>query len=690
MSDPFIVEQGFVEPLGSTLINNGVNFALYAPKAKQAYVCLFDKSGHTEISKIAMNINEGGVWSIYISSLTDGALYGYRVEGEYKPEHGLFFNEHKLLIDPYAKNLFGEFTWSERHYGQMPIGTKSTANNAIDMPKSKVTAISPYKGEKPNHKWCKTVIYECHVKGATARHPKIPKALQGKYLGLSHQSFIEHLQNIGVTAIELLPVHSFISEQFLTGKGLQNYWGYNTLNFFTPHREFLVNDDINEFKQMVSELHKADIEVILDVVYNHTAEAGSDGPILSLRGLDNHAYYRTLPDKPSVYINDTGCGNTINIDHPKTLQLVLDSLRYWVEVMGVDGFRFDLATILARTPQGFSAAHTFLQAIAQDPILNKVKLISEPWDIGPGGYQLGAFPSPWREWNDQYRDTVRRFWRGDEGSIADLSKRLHGSFDIFEHSHRGPLNSVNFITSHDGFTLADLVSYENKHNQANGEDNRDGHSGNYSFNCGVEGFTSDKKITALRLQQQKNFLLSLLFSKGVPMIAAGTEIAHSQGGNNNAYCQNNRTSWLAWKDSQLNHTLSQFIDDALKIRKGHRAFKHSVFLADVDERFTVKWFTEHGKSMQVEHWHDPKRKFLMYSMLDKDEQHALLIILNANDKDLACRLPASPVNAPWELALSSLNNASANIADDAICNINAQSSWVFSATFEDEKDGQTK
>ncbi|MGB0947163.1 MAG: glycogen debranching protein, partial [Pseudoalteromonas marina] len=406
MSNQFEVTHGLVEPLGSSLHLNGVNFSLYAPKATQAYVCLFDKSGHSEILKVAMNINEGGIWSIHIAPLNTGALYGFRVEGEYNPDTGSLFNEHKLLIDPYAKDLFGEFTWSERHYGQMPIGTKSTVNNAIDIPKSKVSSIDSYEHQKPNHRWSKTVIYECHVKGTTCRHPKIPKALQGKFLGLSHPHFIDHLKSFGVTAIELLPVHAFISEQFLTGKGLQNYWGYNTLNFFTPHKDYLVNDDINEFKQMVKELHAADIEVILDVVYNHTAEAGNDGPILSLRGLDNLAYYRTAEAQPNVYINDTGCGNTINIDHPKTLQLVLDSLRYWVEVMGVDGFRFDLATILGRSKAGFSSAHTFLQTIAQDPVLNKVKLISEPWDIGPGGYQLGAFPPPWREWNDQYRDVI--------------------------------------------------------------------------------------------------------------------------------------------------------------------------------------------------------------------------------------------------------------------------------------------
>ena len=687
MSNQFEVTHGLVEPLGSSLHLNGVNFSLYAPKATQAYVCLFDKSGHSEILKVAMNINEGGIWSIHIAPLTTGALYGFRVEGEYNPDTGSLFNEHKLLIDPYAKDLFGEFTWSERHYGQMPIGTKSTVNNAIDIPKSKVSSIDFYEHKKPNHRWSKTVIYECHVKGTTCRHPKIPKTLQGKFLGLSHPHFIDHLKSFGVTTIELLPVHAFISEQFLTGKGLQNYWGYNTLNFFTPHKDYLVNDDINEFKQMVKELHAADIEVILDVVYNHTAEAGNDGPILSLRGLDNLAYYRTVEAQPNVYINDTGCGNTINIDHPKTLQLVLDSLRYWVEVMGVDGFRFDLATILGRSKAGFSSAHTFLQTIAQDPVLNKVKLISEPWDIGPGGYQLGAFPPPWREWNDQYRDVIRRFWKGDEGIIANVAKRLHGSFDIFEHSHRGPLNSINFITSHDGFTLADLVSYEHKHNEANGENNRDGHSANYSFNCGAEGFSTDEKIAALRLQQQKNFLLTLILSKGVPMIAAGSEMAHSQGGNNNAYCQNNRTSLLAWKDSQLNHSLTRFIDDALKIRRAHSAFKHSVFLDDIDERFTVKWFTEQGKTMTDAHWHEQTRQFLMYSLLDKQNKHALLIVFNASKKTIFCQLPPSPIKAQWQMVLSSVNNASARSNEDAMVEISAQSSWVFSANLEDVGHG---
>lgn len=679
------LNKGYVSPLGASVLADGVNFAVYAPLAKQLYVCLFDSSGHTEVLKLAMKNNEGGIWSLHIAPLAVGTLYGYRAEGEYQPKKGLFFNSQKLLIDPYAKDLFGEFTWSERHYGQMPIGTLSTVNNAIDIPKSRVAQLLPYQGQKPAHSWAKTVIYECHVKGATARHPSIPAQLQGTYLGLSHPCFIEHLHSLGITTLELLPVHSFISEQFLTAKGLQNYWGYNTLNFFTPHKDYLVTDEIAEFQQMVTKLHEAGIEVILDVVYNHTAEAGSDGAILSWRGLNNSGYYRTVKDDPAVYINDTGCGNTLNIDDPFSLKMVLDSLRYWVEIMGVDGFRFDLATILGRTAHGFSQTHSFLQAINQDPILSQVKLIAEPWDIGPGGYQLGAFPAPWREWNDKYRDVVRRFWQGQQNMLAELAKRLHGSFDLFDHNHRGPLNSINFITSHDGFTLTDLVSYEQKHNEANGEHNRDGHSANYSFNCGFEGFTDDAKITALRLQQQKNLLLTLLLSKGVPMLSSGSEMGHSQGGNNNAYCQNNRTGWLAWKDSQRSHSLTRFIDDVLSIRKQHCVFKHSVFLHDSDKRFAVDWYTEQSKAMQESDWHDGSKQFLMYSLTDTQLNTALLIILNASDVAVKCQLPALDSSPGWRLALSSV--AQAEFKDQEQFEVAAQSSWVFTGNLEDQGHG---
>ncbi|KTF16763.1 glycogen debranching protein GlgX [Pseudoalteromonas sp. H105] len=684
MSLSIELSQGEISPLGASIKDNGVNFAVYAPSAKQLYVCLFDASGHTEVLKLAMNNNEGGVWSLCISPLPVGTLYGYRAEGDYQPKKGLHFNSQKLLIDPYAKDLFGEFTWSERHYSQMPIGTLSAVNNAIDMPKSKVTQLRPYQGVKPNHSWGKTVIYECHVKGATARHPSIPEHLRGKYLGLSHAVFIEHLRDLGITTLELLPVHSFISEQFLTGKGLQNYWGYNSLNFFTPHKDYLVDDEIAEFQQMVTELHNAGIEVILDVVYNHTAEAGIDGPLLSWRGLNNSGYYRSVEGDPKVYINDTGCGNTLNIDDPYSLKMVLDSLRYWVEVMGVDGFRFDLASILARTAHGFSQQHAFLQAINQDPVLSRVKLIAEPWDIGPGGYQLGAFPAPWREWNDKYRDVVRRFWCGEQNMLPKLAKRLHGSCDLFDHNLRGPLNSINFITSHDGFTLADSVSYEEKHNEANGEQNRDGHSANYSFNCGIEGFSNDPEITTLRLQQQKNMLLTLLLSKGVPMLAAGSEMGHSQGGNNNAYCQNNRMSWLAWKDSQRSHPLTRFIDDVLRLRKKHCVFKHRVFLHDTDKRFAVQWFTELGMPMQESDWHDGSKQFLMYSLHDVQLKSALLIILNASDVTVVCTLPEI-TEGNWQLNITSIEESV--LKDTKQFEVAAHSSWVFSANLEGECHG---
>lgn len=667
--------------LGSTKKDTGVNFAVFSPNATQVYLCLFDASGHSQIAMIDMFLHEGGTWSVLVEPLKEGALYGYRVEGDYDPQSGRLFNINKLLMDPYGRDFFGEFTWSERHFCHMPVGTISKLDNAIDMPKSKVTGLAKYTEKRPNHPWSKTVIYECHVKGATYKHPDVNPEFRGKFLGLADPAFISHIKKLGITTLELLPVHAFVSEQFLTTKGLRNYWGYNTLNFFTPHKPYLVDNDVSEFQRMMATLHEVGVEVILDVVFNHTAEAGIDGPTLSLKGLNNSGYYRHLPEEPNVYINDTGCGNTLNIDDPKTLQLVLDSLRYWVEVMGVDGFRFDLATILARTSYGFNAHHAFIIAILQDPVLNKAKLIAEPWDIGPGGYQLGAFLSPWREWNDKYRDTVRRFWRQDEGVLPELAKRVHGSNDIFEHNQRGPLNSINFITSHDGYTLADWVSYENKHNLANGEVNRDGHGENYSFNCGKEGFSTDIGIVNLRLKMQKNALVTLLLSKGVPMIAAGTEFSHSQGGNNNAYCQDNRTNWLAWKPSQQDHPLSYFIQELLILRKTFSVFQHGFYVHSDDSRFSVCWLDENGQLMSESDWHSEGRKWLLYSIQDQQLKQALLIIFNAHDVSLEATLPCAPFSEHWQLALSSCDCAKYDSANP-ICTISAQSSWVFTSLKE--------
>ncbi|MBE0371137.1 glycogen debranching protein GlgX [Pseudoalteromonas aurantia] len=666
---------------GSVVKESGVNFAVFAPYATQVYLCLFDTSGHSQIAMIEMYLHEGGGWSVFVEPLRENTLYGYRVDGDYDPNTGRLFNVHKLLMDPYSKDFFGEFMWSERHFCHMPVGTLSTLDNAIDMPKSKVSNISKYVEERPNHAWSKTVIYECHVKGATFKHPEVNPAFRGKFLGLSDPAFIRHIKRLGITTLELLPVHAFVSEQFLITKGLRNYWGYNTLSYFTPHKSYLVDNDITEFQRMMATLHEVGIEVILDVVFNHTAEAGIDGPTLSLKGLNNLGYYRHVLGEPSVYINDTGCGNTLNIDDPQTLRLVLDSLRYWVEVMGVDGFRFDLATILARTEHGFNARHAFMHAVLQDPVLSSAKLIAEPWDIGPGGYQLGAFLPPWREWNDKYRDTVRRFWRQDEGVLPELAKRVHGSNDIFEHNRRGPLNSINFVTSHDGYTLADWVSYENKHNLANGEVNRDGHSENYSFNCGAEGFSTDMKISSLRIKMQKNALATLLLSKGVPMLAAGTEFSHSQGGNNNAYCQDNRTNWLAWKSSQLDHELTFFIQDLLAIRKQFSVFQHPFYVHSDDSRFSVSWLDENGEQMKESDWHSEGRKWLLYSIQDRQLEEALFIVFNAHDACLDARLPSAPFSKHWQLALSSCDSAKYDNAQ-SMCTISAQSSWVFTSLKE--------
>ncbi|WP_440056498.1 glycogen debranching protein GlgX (plasmid) [Pseudoalteromonas sp. T1lg65] len=678
--------RGTTAAVGATVNDRGVNFCVYAPKATQVCLSLFDKSGHSEVNKLKMFRHEGGYWSLFIEGLENQSLYGFRADGPYDPEKGLLFNKNKLLLDPYGNDFFGEFTWSERHFCHLPVGKLSLSDNAIDMPKSRVTQVEKYQGKRPNIPWSKTVIYECHVKGATIRHPNIAAAHRGKFLGIAAAEFIEHLKQLGITAIELLPVHAFITEQFLTTKGLQNYWGYNTLSFFTPHKEYLVNDDIREFPTMVKALHDANIEVIIDVVFNHTAEGGIDGPTLSLKGLDNLGYYRTLANKQNVYINDTGCGNTLNISNPASLKLVLDSLRYWVEYMGVDGFRFDLATILARESTGFNASHTFLQALAQDPVLSKVKLIAEPWDIGPGGYQVGQFPSPWREWNDKFRDTVRRFWRGDFGVLPELAMRIHGSSDLFEHNYRGPLNSINFITSHDGFTLYDWTAYKQKHNEANGEGNRDGHSENFSMNCGVEGFSSDPEVMDKRLTMQKNALLTLILSKGVPMICSGSEMAHSQNGNNNAYCQDNCTNWLAWKNHQQHHALNFFIQDLLAIRKQFSAFSHAFYVHDSDSRYAVNWFDEHGETLSPQQWQEPTRQWLSYTISDQQLGQSLLLIFNASNQDLQMSLPPSAFSKHWHLAISTVTHQLTKKLSEHI-QVPAKTAWIFTSIQEDNKHG---
>ncbi|MCF6439653.1 glycogen debranching protein GlgX [Pseudoalteromonas luteoviolacea] len=678
--------QGSTYPLGSSVTDTGVNFAVYAPNAEKVYLCLFDGFGRCEKNRLEMHSHEGGVWSIFVDSLTSGALYGYRADGKYNHLDGHFFNVNKLLLDPYAKDFSGDFTWSERHYCHLPVGEFNSLDNAIDMPKCKVAKVQAYTGKKPNTPWQETFIYECHVKGATQLHPQIDKSKAGKFAALTDPAFLLHLKSLGVTAIELLPVHAFVSEQFLTTKGLQNYWGYNTLSFFVPHKAYSVNGDMTEFVDMVRQFHEHKIEVIIDVVYNHTAEGGIDGPMLSFKGLNNNGYYRTINSPESVYINDTGCGNTVNIDDPITLKLIMDSLRYWVEVMGVDGFRFDLATILGRTVEGFSCRHAFFQAVLQDPVLSSVKLIAEPWDVGPGGYQLGAFPSPWREWNDKYRDIVRRFWRGDSGTLPELAKRIHGSNDLFEHNQRGPLNSINFLTSHDGYSLADWVSYEQKHNEANGENNRDGHSENYSFNCGFEGDVNNSEVVQLRHKMQTNALITLFMSKGVPMITAGTELKHSQAGNNNAYCQDNEVSWLNWSEYEGSQTLISSISELMKLRNQLSVFQHPFFVHADDERFSVEWLNKETRPMSEHDWHDEGNKTLMYILADKLISKAVMVILNADTERLSITLPTPPFSSNWECVFTSEQVNDRDVLPISFC-LTGQSAWVLMSNLEENTNG---
>jgi len=719
--------QGQSQPLGASLVlapteeKQAVNFAVYSPQASQVELCLFDSTGMIEIARLPLHQGVEHIWHGKVMGIGLGQLYGFRAHGENNPELGLYFNPNNLLIDPYAKDLQGQFSYSDINTN---IGIEVDTDNATLIPKSRVVALSDFQtkyasqttsnyqtkhqSNRPNIPWNETVIYECHVKGATINNLAIDEQYRGKFLGLAESNFIEHLKALGVTTLELLPVHSFISERFLIDKKLTNYWGYNSLNFFTPQYDFLSSGNISEFQDMVYRLHQHDIEVIIDVVFNHTAEGNEQGQVLNLRGLANSDYYRLDGQDPSIYINDTGCGNTLNLSHPRTLQLVMDSLRYWVEVMGVDGFRFDLAPILARDPQGFNYQHSFLQSIAQDPILNQVKLIAEPWDIGPGGYQLGAFPIAWREWNDKYRDTVRRFWRGEHGQLADLAQRLHGSHDLFAHNGRDASASINFITAHDGFTLADLVSFQDKHNDANGEGDRDGHNDNYSQNNGIEGATDNVDINALRLKQQKNMLFTLLFSQGVPMLSAGMEQGHSQQGNNNAYCQDNEMNYLSFLSSfeeksesshkPTEHALFVFISEAIKLRKQFSLFQQSRYIHPNDDEFDWLWLTPSSDSMTEEDWQDTSKQLLICLIVNKtlnnnnnntkvnnndpskpqDNNDALLMVLNAGSEDMVISLPLINNVTFWQVSLHSLANVPADKAYRAGTNmiIPPQSVWL--------------
>lgn len=640
--------EGSPFPLGAHWDGSGVNFALFSANATKVELCLFDASGRRETERVALPEYTHEVWHGYLPDVRPGQLYGYRVHGPYAPEAGHRFNPNKLLLDPYALELRGDIRWHDSVFGYR-VGhpredlSFDRRNSSFVMPKCVVVdpAFTWGEDQRPRHPWHNTIIYEAHVKGMTALNPELPQRFRGTFEGLADPSAIDHLVKLGVTAIELMPVHAFYDDRYLVEKGLVNYWGYNTVGFFSPAPRYLSpGSNINEFKLMVRRLHEANIEVILDVVYNHTAEGNQMGPTLSFRGIDNASYY-VLGDDKRYYFDTTGCGNTVNMRNQRVLQMVMDSLRYWVTECRVDGFRFDLSSSLGRDRAEFDHNAVFFEAVRQDPILSEVKLIAEPWDIGPDGYQLGNHPPGWAEWNDQYRDTVRSFWKGDDGGVKRLAPRLLASSDIFDRRGRRPWSSVNFVAAHDGFTLMDVVSYDGKHNEANGEDNRDGHDHNLSHNWGAEGPTDDEAINETRDRLRRSMLATVLFSQGTPMILMGDEVGRSQGGNNNGYCQDNEINWLIWEDrGEREEAFLDFVANLIAIRRQRGLLRQPRFLHDRTttrgER-EIQWLCPNGREMEGGHWDDPATKALM--VLLNGDSESVLLLMNASHEHVEFQLP---------------------------------------------------
>jgi isoamylase len=653
-------------PLGATWDGRGTNFALFSANAQKVELCLFDIHGKRELERIILPEHSEDVWHGYLSDVAPGQLYGYRVHGPYEPEQGFRFNAHKLLIDPYAKRLAGRLAWSDAHFGYRAGGHRGDLSfdrrdNARAMPKAVVIDEAFTWGEetRPFVPWEDTIIYEAHVKGLTQSREDVPRGWRGTFRGLAAPAMIEHLKRLGVTTIELLPIHAFVDERHLIERGLTNYWGYNSLGFFAPDARYAADGKaLDAFRSTVSRLHDAGIEIVLDVVYNHTAEGNHLGPTLSFRGIDNTSYYWLMPDEPRYYDNFTGCGNALNLTHPRVLQMVMDSLRYWAEVCHVDGFRFDLTTTLGRTPSGFDRGAAFFSAIRQDPVLAAVKLIAEPWDIGPGGYQVGSFPSGWSEWNDQFRRTLRRYWSGEGNLIGEVSRRMTGSSDLFNHSGRGPRASINHITVHDGFTLMDLVSYERKHNEANSEDNRDGSDDNNSINCGVEGPTDDPQISQLRRQLRRNHLSSLLLAHGVPLLLAGDEVGNSQTGNNNAYCQDNAIGWVDWTGlGRQDEDMSGLVAQLTTLRRRFPQLKPRRWVDGRrdDGSFGVLWLTPQATEMTEADWNFPEGRFLSYVLGPVEQGHPpLYVVLNAAPETIEFTLPILPEYSGWTTLLNTV------------------------------------
>jgi len=658
--------------LGANYDGEGVNFALFSAHAERVELCLYDPSGKHEIGRMDLPENTHEVWHGYVPGLQPGTLYGFRVHGPFDPENGHRFNPNKLVIDPYARELVGDVEWNEAHFAYDMLHedkdlTFDKRDSAPFMPKCRVVNPNEFDWQdnnRPNIPWSQAIIYETHVKGFTQLNSALPQALRGNFEGMGHKATVDYIKNLGITSVELLPIHWFPDDQHLLDRGLKNFWGYNTLGFFAPASRYFGPKGIQGFRDMVRAFHDAGIEVILDVVYNHTAEGNELGPTLSFKGIDNFSYYRTMPDQHRYYINDTGTGNTVNTSHPRVLQMVMDSLRYWAESMHIDGFRFDLGTILGREPEGFDQRGGFFDAITQDPVLSKLKLIGEPWDIGPGGYQVGGFPPGWAEWNDKYRDTVREYWKGDNVA-QDFASRLLGSGDLYDIRGRRPWASVNFITAHDGFTLNDLVSYNEKHNEENGEDNNDGHNDNRSYNYGAEGPTDDDGINAVRERQKRNFLATLLFSHGTPMLLAGDEFGRSQMGNNNGYCQDSEISWVHWDDlPPSSEALREFTRQLIKLRAEQPLLRRESWR----DGLLIEWFNAEGGIQQPEHWHEGSALVVYISRPDlKPEEgiwHDVLMLLNPFEESMQFRIP-QPGESGWVLELTTFDTEPRGIVIDS-------------------------
>ncbi len=684
----FKISEGSGYPLGANYDGKGVNFALFSAHAEKVELCLFDASGSEELERYPITSNDNNIWHIYLEGVEPEQVYGYRVYGKYKPEEGYRFNPNKLLIDPYGKRLIGKLIWNKAIFGYDTDSPDkdlsfSTLDSAPYVPKSVVTDSAYDWGDdkNPAYKFENTVIYETHLRGYTMLHPYVPDAKRGTFAGFAHDSVINYLKWLGVTSVELLPIHAFFGNRHKKGYITDNYWGYESFSFFAPEQSYLSSNSITEIKDLVKTMHAHGLEVLLDVVYNHTGEGNQLGPTLCYRGIDNIAYY-TLSENKRYYYDSTGCGASFNVQNPYTLTMIMDSLRYWVREFHIDGFRFDLASTLSRQHTNFTQESAFMYAVSQDPELKKVKLIAEPWDVGHGGYQVGGFLPGWAEWNDKYRDTVRRFWKGDSHQTPELASRIAGSSDVFNYNNRDIWSSVNFVTAHDGFNLRDLVSYNVKHNSANGEDNRDGTNSNWSWNSGNEGEIDNDLIRDNRLARAKAMLSTLMLSFGTPMMVAGDDIAHTQMGNNNPYCQDNAITWFTWEGISDDHKgFTRFVRKIVRLRRKLKIFERNKFFTgrpiDKSGYKDITWYSERGTEFNDGNWHEENRKALSYCVYTGSR--FVMCIFNANYNEMQWRLPALPENYEWSLALDSSDrfDVSQKIANNSLIKVPAWSVLVF-------------